>query len=221
MARADNLKKHQINKVTYNKQLIIDSVNEINKFGGEISVSTVAAMSKNIELSRGTKGGGLTPQAIYKNQEYKNLVLQEMLLTDKAKYESFKGNTKKSMLDEADLRMENFELKHKIILLEREVKQLKNIMLHFGESKSTNNIESKSNEIDIHNIKKVTKVVKKDMEIILKTLKLRKLLEIDKVTKNLKLVMHGDLLLEHKSAVAYYGEEFLNELSNIQESYVF
>ncbi|MCT7908446.1 hypothetical protein N5915_02630 [Arcobacter lacus] len=218
MSRAENLKQHQISKVESNKQLILDSIAEINRFGGDITVATVSQMSKNLAQIKKISGGGLTPQAIYKNKEYKTLVSKEMILTDKGKLESFK-NTQKMLLDEADLRMDHFEQKLKIIQLEREIKQLKNVLLHFGEPQNTQGTSNDTTYND--NGKKAIEMIKKDLEIVLKTLKLKKLLEIDKETQNLKLVMHGDLLLEHKSAVAYYGEGFIDELNNIKESYVF
>lgn len=218
MSRAENLKQHQHDTVASNKQLILDSIAEINRFGGDITVSTVSQMSKNLAQIKKIPGGGLTPQAIYKNKEYKNLVSKEIISTDKAKLESFK-NTQKMLLDEADLRMDHFEQKLKIIQLEREIKQLKNVLLHFGEPQ---NIQGTSNDSTYNdNGKKAIEMIKKDLEIMLKTLKLKKLLEIDKETQNIKLVMHGDLLLEYKSAVAYYGEGFIDELNNIKESYVF
>lgn len=213
--RSNNLKEYQTQKLQLNMQLVEDAILEICKFGAEITFENVAQFTKNLALQRGDKFGGLTKQALYKNQEYKNTILKNKMELNKDKLDDF-HKTRKVILDEADLTMLNFELRQKNIKLENENRLLKHTLKNINGDVS-NQINTQENT----NTQKGDFMAKKKLEIVLKTLKLKKLLEIHKETLDLKLVMHGDILLDHKSAVEIFGEDFIDEIRHIEESYVY
>ncbi len=207
MSRFNNLENHFKEKREKNLLLVKKSIEELKSIDSEINIANVAKMTDFIAPKIGLEKG-LTKGALYKNTIYKDLINKEQLKQKKSKGETVSNPLK---LSEGDLAISLFELRGKNRKLLDENKILKNTLKScktglYGES------DLKDDEDEIKSIETLKRIIL--------TLYKTKLLIFDKKTLDLRLALHGDLLIDYKSAIDLLGEDFIDDIRLQKGSHV-